>query len=101
MDENKNGVGHHLEWYAKMTENKNKTITVAITPPSNCIIGEWDFSILTSSKVKPDDRPIILKYKCPKDVTILLNPWCERKCVEMNVSVLRFPYLLSFINTLC
>ena len=95
MDENKNGVGHHSEWYAKMTENKNKTITVAITPPSNCIIGEWDFSILTSSKIKPDDRPIILKYKCPKDVTILLNPWCEHDDVYLTTTDLLKEYVLN------
>lgn len=79
MDENANGTGHHSEWYAKMVEKKGNTIKVEIKPACNCIIGEWEFSILTSSKIQAEDDPLLFKYTSGSDITILLNPWCERK----------------------
>jgi hypothetical protein len=79
MDENENSTGNPKEWFAKLISKKNKSIDVEITPPCNCIIGEWMFHITTESKLKEGGDTLILEYKHPEDIVILLNPWCKGK----------------------
>ena len=85
MSEEMNSKGDGKEWFAKLVKEETKCIDVEITPPCKCIIGEWQFSIHTESKLKKDDIPLIFVYKHNEDINILLNPWCKGKLFKLDI----------------
>lgn len=81
MNETSTGVANPYNWFAQLFSIKDKSINVEITPPCNCIIGEWMFSIHTESKSKECADNKKLEYNYNEDIVILLNPWCTGKLI--------------------
>ena len=79
MDETGTIEDEDSKWAINLKHKSGNDITIGIIPASNCVIGEWNFSIVTYSDVAGSDHDRMFIYDYPEDITILLNPWCESK----------------------
>ena len=86
MNETSTGKVNPYKWFVQLFSIKDKSINVEISPPCNCIIGEWMFSIHTESKSKDADNKK-LEYNYNEDIVILLNPWCTG--IKKSIFVLK------------
>ena len=66
-------------WVIRLVGKSGNDVKLGITPSSECMIGEWTFSILTTSFLGEEETPETLKYLHNDEITILLNPWCKSK----------------------
>ncbi|XP_073534258.1 protein-glutamine gamma-glutamyltransferase 4 [Phyllobates terribilis] len=75
------------EWSAKTQECHGKECLVAVTPPSNAIIGKYLLNIITGRGI------VFMAIDCP--IYLLCNPWCKDDNVYMPNEDERKEYVLN------
>ncbi|GIY15398.1 annulin [Caerostris extrusa] len=80
-------------WQVKVLENQSKTLTLEVTPASNCIVGEWILEV--DSRLKEDKNAPDFRYKVKDPLIILFNPWCEADTVYLEDEEKREEYVLA------
>lgn len=67
------------QWSAVLEEYNEDTMTVKITPATNCVVSEWKMDI--DCRLKDDGA---LSYSHGEGIFILFNPWCKYDQVYME-----------------
>ncbi|KAK3085742.1 hypothetical protein FSP39_008070 [Pinctada imbricata] len=93
MDETGKKSDDSAEWSVRIMDTVGKDLYVGITPPCDCMIGEWNMFIVTISKMKEGE--VGLQYEHEEDITVLLNPWCKDDAVYMENQSLLDEYILN------
>lgn len=76
VDENGRAPTHPENWHARLIGQNKTDVTVGVSPPCNCFVGEWSLFISAQSKM-PDKNVQKEEFECSSDINILLNPWCK------------------------
>lgn len=76
MDENGRAPTHPENWHARLIGQNKTDVTVGVSPPCNCFVGEWSLFISAQSKMA-DNNVHKEEFECSSDINILLNPWCK------------------------
>lgn len=76
MDENGRAPTHPENWHARLIGQNKTDVTVGVSPPCNCFVGEWSLFISAQSKTA-DNNVHKEEFECSSDINILLNPWCK------------------------
>lgn len=98
VDESGNKKSKPDEWGATLQSKDGNDVTIVITIPCNCIIGEWNFSVKTVSEGKDKDgknKTLIFQYDHNEDITILFNPWCKDDGVYLEDQEKLAEYVLN------
>lgn len=94
VDENGRAPTHPENWHARLIGQNKTDVTVGVSPPCNCFVGEWSLFISAQSKM-PDKNVQKEEFECSSDINILLNPWCKDDQVYMKDTNLLEEYVLN------
>lgn len=85
-----NGNGHWSAYVMSTDDVDPHVVSVRITPPNNCIVGQWIFDIDT----RFGQEAAMFSAK-GNPIYILFNPWCPTDEVYIKDDELREEYVLS------
>lgn len=60
-------------WRMYVISSAPARMVLEVTPPSNCVVGEWILSVFTTTIGTPVQRE--LRYEYLNDIIVLFNPW--------------------------
>jgi len=81
-----------FQWDARITNQKEKIMSLEVNIPATSPVGMWRCIIETSGK---ESQPSCVQYCCPEDIYIIFNPFEPDDAVFMENDEQRYEYVIN------